>query len=94
MKSMLEELYYGRINPYEAKFEKDPYYQQAAETLIKSESKLLDSLPEPYISTFIDFADAESQIADITALEKFSYGFKLGVLLGMELFSGDEINDY
>ena len=93
MESILRKLYYGRINPYEAKFEEDFIYQKSSEALIANEAKLLEILPEREKLMFIDFVDAQAEVADTTALEKFSYGFKLGILLGMELFPGGE-EDY
>ena len=90
MKSIVEEIYFGNISPYKAKFEEDCIYQQAAEVIIDNQAKLLEVLPEREKLMFIDFVDAQAEVADTTALEKFSYGFKLGILLGMELFPAEE----
>lgn len=90
MQSILRELYYGRINPYKAKFEEDSFYQEDVKTMIDNEAKFLETLPEPEKLMFIDFVDAQAEVADTTAFEKFSYGFKLGVLLGMELVLDEE----
>lgn len=90
MESILRKLYYGNINPHKEKFEEDAIYQKAAETLIENEAKLMETLPKSHLSMFIAYVDAKAEVADTTALEKFSYGFKLGILLGMELFPSEE----
>ena len=81
-----------RINPYKADFEEDYLYQKAAESLIDNEAKLMETLPKTYLSTFINFVDAKAEVVDTMALEKFSYGLRLGILLGMEILSGGEEN--
>jgi len=90
MKSVLEELYPGNIDPDTAYFERDSAFGRAMGRIAENEDQLLKKLHEPEKGMFTAFSDAQAEINSLTAMEKFSVGFKLGALLMAEVFTGKE----
>ncbi len=88
MKSVLEELYMGNIDPNTSFFEHDSDYGKVMDRIIENEDKLLKLLNEPEKSMFTAFTGAQMELDSLTAIEKFSIGFKLGTLLMVEVFTG------
>ncbi|MCL2566126.1 MAG: hypothetical protein FWE24_10055 [Defluviitaleaceae bacterium] len=87
MKSILEELYYGNIDPCTSGFKIDSDYGRALKKAYESEEKLLKLLDEPAKLIFKDFTDTQIDIAALASAEKFTMGFKLGTLLTIEIFT-------
>jgi len=85
MKSILEELYFGDISPNEMDFDRDSNYGKALKTATDNEENLLEVLNIPEKAMLIDLLSAQSEIDGITAVENFSYGFKLGAMLMVEV---------
>ena len=85
MKSILEELYYGEIDPNTTHFKDN----SAIEIISENEEKLIKLLDEPEKSMFMDYSLAQSEITGLTAITKFITGFKLGALLMIDVFSDD-----
>jgi len=91
---ILEELYYGNIRPDVKFYGKDSPFIELARLREKNRENLLKSLNESEKETFEKFNDEQSEIDDITHYQKFTYGFRLGVLLMAETFIGkDELVD-
>jgi len=90
MKSVLEELYLGNIDPNTAYFKRDSDFGRAMGRIAENEDQLLKRLHEPEKTMFAAFSDAQAEINSLTATEKFSVGFKLGALLMVEVFTGKE----
>ena len=93
MKSIVQEIYFGNINPNEESFDRSSDFGEAIKTAARNEDTLLEILDKREKSMLIDLVNAQAEINGITAVGNFSYGFKLGVMLGMELFPGEE-EDY
>ncbi|MCL2034731.1 MAG: hypothetical protein FWG94_08375 [Oscillospiraceae bacterium] len=90
MRSVLEELYYGNINPGNAFFDQNSDFGKAMKRLSAHEAALNEMLDEPAKSIFSDFLNAHMEINSLTAINKFSYGFKLGMLLAAHVFSNQD----
>jgi len=88
MKSVLEELYTGNIDPNTSYFERNSAYGKVMGRISENEDKLLKLLNEPEKSMFMAFMGAQMELDSLTAIEKFSIGFKLGTLLMVEVFTG------
>lgn len=91
---ILEELYYGNIRPDTKFYGKNSPFAKLARLSEKNREQLLQSLSESEKEIFEKFMDAQSEIECLTNFHKFTYGFKLGVLLMAESFTGkDELVD-
>jgi len=88
MKSVLEELYMGNIDPNTSYFERNSAYGKVIGRINETEDKLLKLLNESEKSMFTAFSVAQMELDSLTAIEKFSIGFKLGTLLMVEVFTG------
>ena len=87
MKSILEELYHGNINPCTSGFDRNSDYGRALKKAYESEEKLLKLLDEPSKLILNDFTNAQIDVTALAAAEKFARGFKLGALLMIEVFT-------
>lgn len=90
MKSILEELYYGNIDPNVTSFSRYPQYGKAMKVINENEDKLFKLLNEPEKNLFSDYPNAQMEVLGLTALHKFSIGFKIGTLLAMEIIANKE----
>ena len=90
MKSILEEFAYGNINPEPYAFNKNSRYGRAIKTVAASEEKLLSSLDGELNKTFKQFSDAQEEINLLSGIDRFIYGYRLGVLMTMEVFNGKD----
>ena len=78
--STIQDLYYGRISPYEMSISTAPEYQKdlLRETLSDDQKKLLDKLTE-----------CITDISSISERDMFIAGFRLGVKLMIDVMKGD-----
>ncbi|HMM05429.1 MAG TPA: hypothetical protein PKD52_02010 [Clostridiales bacterium] len=87
---MLEELYYGNIRPDVKFYSEDSPFVELARLREKNRENLLEHLNEKEKEIFEKFNDAQAEMDDMVRYQKFSYGFRLGVLLMTEAFTGKE----
>lgn len=96
MKSFIEELYYGNIDPQNSGFEDDAGVQRELRTISENEDWLTDHLTGEEKKRFLDFADAWSAYNGDATLDGFITGFRLGARFVLDTFlrsdlpSGDE----
>ena len=90
MKSILEEFAYGNISPEPRFFKRGSHYGQTMKTLSDSEEKLLSMLDGELKETLKQLIDAQAEISILSGVDRFIYGYRLGVLMTMEVFSGKE----
>jgi hypothetical protein len=89
IKSILEELYFGNINPNSKQFIRGSDFDRAMQMLATNEEKLTKQLNGEEKLLFCEFSNAQSEINSITAIENFIDGFRLGAKIMMEIM-GDE----
>ena len=89
MKSILREFAYGNISPTVGAAKKDSHYERIAKTLLDRETKLLAMLDGELAEIFKQFIDAQARLSSIVETDRFIYGYRLGVLMTMDVF-----NDY
>lgn len=85
--NILEELYFGNIRPDAKFYGKDSEFSELVGLREKNREKLLVSLNENEQEIFEKFTDVQAELDDMTRYEKFSTGFKLGVMLMVETFT-------
>lgn len=88
MKSILEEFAYGNISPEVHSFKKDSHFGRTMKKLTDSEDKLYAVLNEPEKEILKEFSDAQIEINMLSGVERFIYGYRLGVLMTAEVFDG------
>ena len=87
-KSILEEFARGNINPAERPLIRNSHGDRAARKLVDSEDKLLAALNEREKELFKSFDKAQADISEISGVEMFVHGYRLGVLMTTEVFDG------
>ena len=90
MKSFIEELYYGNIDPQDSGFEDDESVQRELRTISENEDWLTEHLTGEEKKRFLDFADAWSAFNGDSTLDGFITGFRLGARFVMDTFLSDE----
>lgn len=85
MRRMLEELYFGNINPNERQFLRGTDYDKALNTFSSSENKLTELLTGKEKSLLLDLVNAQSELDGITTVEHFIQGFRLGARIAIEI---------
>ena len=86
MKSFIEELYYGNIDPQNSGFEDDESVQRELRTISENEDWLTDHLTGEEKKRFLDFADAWSAGGGDATLDGFITGFRLGARFVLDTF--------
>ena len=88
MKSVLEAFAYGNINPDVGFIKKGSRYEQVQNTISDCEEKLLSMLDDEPKKLLQKFSSAQLEVNSTTSVDKFIYGYRLGVLMTMEVFTG------
>ena len=86
MKSIIEELYYGNIDPQNSGFEDDESVQHGLRTISENEDWLTEHLTGEEKKRFLDFADAWSAYNGDATLDGFIIGFQLGARFVLDTF--------
>ena len=86
MKSFIEELYYGNIDPQNSGFEDDESVQRELRMISENEDWLTEHLTGEEKKRFLDFADAWSAFNGDATLEGFITGFRLGARFVLDAF--------
>lgn len=95
MTSIIEELYYGNINPNERHYTSESPFMQAVQLRKINLDKLMGTLNEQEKELFEKYCGAHDEIEDITRYDTFTYALKFGVLLMAEVFAGmNEVSEY
>ena len=95
MKSILEEFAYGNISMDVHTLKNDSRYVQAVNAASSCEKKLLIKLEEEDKIIFQKFIDAQNEVNQLIATQKFINGYKMGLLMTAEAFvkGGDLFDD-
>ena len=86
MKSSIEELYYGNIDPQNSGFEDNESVQRELRTISENEDWLAEHLTGEEKKRFLDFADAWSAYNGAATLDGFITGFRLGARFVLDAF--------
>ena len=86
MQSILEQFANGEI-PKDKPSSQSPEYKEAVSIAADCEQKLLAKLNDEEQAIFQTFIDAQLELEGLTGSEKFAEGYKLGVLMTIEVFS-------
>ena len=86
---ILEEFWYGNINPMERPFQRQRKFDKTFRLLTKNEEKLLENLNEQEKEVFDKFKDCYDEMIQTTECQTFIKGFKLGARFVFACFEND-----
>jgi hypothetical protein len=90
MSRILEDLFYGKIHPYERKLGEDKEFDEKAKAVIDIETELLEKLNGEEKVFLNRYSEAQTLLSEMTVVEYFITGFKLGATIGMEIAQKDD----
>ena len=99
MRKTLEDFYYGNISPGAQQMAPNSELKRAVDRVTRFENQLTGQLDEAGQTVLAKLIESQHEINDITALENFILGFRLGVRMMTECMDdndGDirEVTDY
>ena len=86
---IIEDLYYGRISPYEMSISAAPEYQKLKALADRNEDLLRESLSDEQKELLDKFIEAVTDISSISERDMFINGFRLGVKLMIEVMKDE-----
>ena len=86
---ILEEFWYGNINPAERPFQRQRIFDKAFRLLTKNEEKLQESLNEEEKELLEKYKACYDEMIQITECQTFIKGFKLGARFVMACIEND-----
>ncbi|MBQ2967636.1 MAG: hypothetical protein IJE10_05910 [Clostridia bacterium] len=86
---ILEEFWYGNINPMERPFQRQRKFDKTFRLLVKNEEKLLENLNEQEKEVFDKFKACYDEMIQTTECQTFIKGFKLGARFVIACFEND-----
>ena len=84
MRNILEDLYYGNITPGVQQIAPNSELKRATDRVARFESQLTERLDEDGKTILAKLVESQHEIDNITALENFILGFRLGARLMAE----------
>ena len=88
--NILEELYYGNIDPQDHGYHPKSPVKQASDSLNDLEEKLTERLAGENKSLFLRFCNAYAEFMGESELDTFITGFRLGARFMMDTFLSEE----
>jgi len=88
MKSILEEFACGNISPEPRFLKQNSEYEKAVNALSGAEKKLCAVLDDNGRELLKALIYAQGKVNHLANTDKFIYGYRLGVLMTMEVFDG------
>ncbi|MNN20866.1 hypothetical protein D3C81_1341680 [compost metagenome] len=85
MRSLLESLYYGHLIPEEHLVPKDPKYRLKGRELSEKKEAWKEKLSNDEFAELEALLDLQHQIQDMENMAAFTYGFKLGAAMIIEI---------
>ena len=92
MRNTLEDLYYGNITPGAQQIAPNSELKRATDRVTRFEGQLTERLDEDGKTILEKLIESQHEIDNITALENFILGFRLGARITMECMDGNDGN--
>lgn len=86
MSSIINELYYGNIEPQELTTEITPKLKKKLSALANKEEELTAMLPEKEKELFANYVNAHNEFSSISNSDSFISGFRLGARFAYDTF--------
>ena len=88
MTSILAEFALGNINPNTAGIAKGSHYATLLKSIADKETALLSTLEGEARDLLIKYSNAQGEATVISNTSSFADGYRLGVLMTMDVFNG------
>ena len=92
MRKILEELYHGNLSVDERIIRAGSKYARALAEVAKIEEAIYERLPEKDHALLRDYALASAQLANVSMVEDFITGFRMGAQIMMAVLLPDRLN--
>ena len=86
MSNVIEELYYGNLEPQELTTEISPKLKKKLSVLAKKEEELSAMLPEKEKELFANYVNAHNEFSSLSNSDSFISGFRLGAWFAYDTF--------
>ena len=86
MSNVIEELYYGNLEPQEMTTEISPKLKKKLSSLAKKEEELTAMLPEKEKELLANYVNAFNEFSSISNSDSFISGFRLGARFACDTF--------
>ena len=83
--TLLEDLWYGNVNPHEAILTENWRYKYLLSLMGRNRDKLSETLIEKQLETLEKYDEAMNEMHSLAEVEAFVYGFRLGVRIMIEV---------
>ena len=82
--TLLEDLWYGNVNPHEAILTENRRYKRLLSLMGRNRDELSETLTDKQQETLEKYDEAMNEMHSLAEVEAFSCGFRLGVWLMIE----------
>ena len=82
--TVLENLWYGNLNPHEAILTENRQYKHLLSLMARNRDELSETLTDKQLETLEKYDEAMNEMHSLAEVEAFSYGFRIGVRLMIE----------
>lgn len=86
MSNIIEELFYGNLEPQELNTELTPRLKKKLSELVKKEEELTSKLSEEEKELFLNYVSAYNEFSSISISDGFISGFRLGARFTYDTF--------
>ena len=86
MSNIIEELFYGNLEPQELTTELTPRLKKKLNELVKKEDELTSKLPEEEKELFSNYVSAYNEFSSISICDGFVSGFRFGARFAYDTF--------
>ena len=86
MSNIIEELFYGNLEPQELTTELTPRLKKKLSELVKKEDELTSRLPEEEKELFSNYVSAYNEFSSISICDGFVSGFRFGARFAYDTF--------
>ena len=82
--TLLEDLWYGNLNPHEAILTENRRYKHLLSLMGRNRDEHAETLTDKQLETLEKYDEAMNEMHSLAEVEAFTYGFRLGVRLMIE----------
>ena len=86
MSNIIEELFYGNLEPQELTTELTPRLKKKLSELVKKEDELTSKLPEEEKELFSNYVSAYNEFSSMSICDGFVSGFRFGARFTYDTF--------
>ena len=90
---ILEDLYFGDVQPSERSFKRNSQYAKALDDLVKAGDALTDTLTEKQKEMFEEFMTAQREVTVLTDCETFIYAFRLAAKIMIDVLTDGQMRE-